>query len=49
MSRVGVSHVFTPTFTMSVNLGWMKWVEGNDVQSNGFKASSLGLPAFIDT
>ena len=46
---VGVSQVFTPTFTMSVNLGGMKWVEGNDVQSNGFKASSLGLPSFIDT
>ena len=46
---VGVSQVFSPTFTMSVNLGGMKWVEGNDVQSNGFKASSLGLPGFIDT
>ena len=46
---VGLSQVFTPTFTMSVNLGGMKWVEGNDVQSNGFKASSLGLPSFIDT
>ena len=46
---VGLSQVFTPTFTMSVNLGGMKWVEGNDVQSNGFKASSLGLPSFIDS
>jgi hypothetical protein len=46
---VGLSQVFSPTFTMSVNLGGMKWVEGNDVQSNGFKASSLGLPPFIDT
>ena len=46
---VGLSQVFSPTFTMSVNLGGMKWVEGNDVQSNGFKASSLGLPSFIDT
>jgi len=45
----GLSQVFTPTFTMSVNIGGMKWVEGNDVQSNGFKASSLGLPSFIDT
>jgi len=44
----GVSHVFTPTFTLSGNLGLMHWVEGNDVQSNGFKVSSLGLPAFID-
>jgi hypothetical protein len=46
---VGLSQVFSPTFTMSVNLGGMKWVEGNDVQSHGFKASSLGLPSFIDT
>jgi hypothetical protein len=46
---LGLSQVFTPTFTMSVNLGGMKWVEGNDVQSKGFKASSLGLPSFIDT
>jgi len=45
----GVSHVFSPTFTMSINVGGMKWVEGNDVQSHGFKASSLGLPSFIDT
>ena len=44
---IGFSQVFTPTFTMSVNLGGMKWVEGNDVQSNGFKASSLGLPGFM--
>lgn len=46
---VGLSQVFSPTFTMSVNLGGMKWVEGNDMQSHGFKASSLGLPSFIDT
>lgn len=46
---IGLSQVFSPTFTMSVNLGGMKWVEGNDVQSKGFKASSLGLPSFIDT
>ena len=46
---IGLSQVFTPTFTMSVNLGGMKWVEGNDVQSNGFQASSLGLPSFIDS
>ena len=45
---IGVSHVFSPTFTMSANFGLMHWVEGNDVQSNGFQVSSLGLPAFID-
>lgn len=46
---LGLSEVLSPTFTMSVNLGGMKWVEGNDVQSHGFQASSLGLPGFIDT
>ena len=46
---LGLSQVFTSTFTMSVNVGGMKWVEGNDMQSKGFKSSSLGLPSFIDT
>ena len=45
---VGASHVFGPTLTMSVNVGGTKWVEGNVMQSAGFKPSSLGLPAFID-
>jgi hypothetical protein len=45
---VGASHVFSPTLTMSVNLGGTKWVEGNIMQSAGFKVSSLGLPSFID-
>ena len=45
---VGASQVFTPTFTMSVNVGAMKWVEGNHMASYGFKPSSLGLPSFID-
>jgi hypothetical protein len=44
----GISQVFTPTFTMSGNWGLVHWVEGNDMQSKGFKVSSLGLPAFID-
>ncbi|MBB5342717.1 carboxypeptidase-like regulatory domain-containing protein [Tunturibacter empetritectus] len=46
---LGASQVFTPTFTMSVNLGGMKWVEGNNLQSAGFKSSSIGLPSFVDT
>jgi hypothetical protein len=45
---VGVSQVFSPTFTMSVNVGGSKWVEGNNVQSAGFKPSSLGFPSFVD-
>ncbi|KAA6456633.1 hypothetical protein DYQ86_24515 [Acidobacteria bacterium AB60] len=46
---LGGSHVFTPTFTLSANLGGMKWIEGNNLQSAGFKPSSLGLPGFIDS
>ncbi len=45
---IGVSQIFTPTFTMSVNLSGMKWVEGNNMQSAGFQPSSLGLPSFVD-
>lgn len=45
---LGMSQVFTPTFTMSINLGGMKWIEGNNMQSAGFRPSSLGLPGFID-
>ena len=45
---LGYSQVITPTFTSTFNLGFMRWVEGNDVQSYPFKVSSLGLPAAID-
>ena len=45
---LGYNQVFTPTFNMSLNFGFMRWVEGNDVQSYPFKPSSLGLPEAID-
>ncbi|HKW17971.1 MAG TPA: TonB-dependent receptor [Terriglobales bacterium] len=45
---IGLSQVFSPTFTMSVNVGGMKWIEGNNMQSAGFQPSTLGFPAFID-
>jgi hypothetical protein len=45
---LGYSHVFNPTFLLSANLGVNRWVEGSQVQSFGFKASTLGLPSFID-
>jgi Carboxypeptidase regulatory-like domain/TonB dependent receptor len=45
---VGASHVFGPTLTMSVNVGGMRWGEGNIIQSDGFQSSTLGLPAFLD-
>jgi hypothetical protein len=45
---VGYSHVFSPTLDMSANLGVNRWVENSNVQSFGFKASTLGLPTFVD-
>ncbi len=45
---LGVNHVFNPTFVVSANLGVNRWVENSNVQSFGFKASSLGFPSFVD-
>src|ERR1700722_12716351 len=45
---IGYSHVFNPSFLLSANLGVNRWVENSNVQSFGFKASSLGLPSFVD-
>jgi hypothetical protein len=45
---LGYSHVFSSTFAMSANFGVNRWVENSNVQSFGFKASTLGLPSFID-
>jgi Carboxypeptidase regulatory-like domain/TonB dependent receptor len=47
-AMVGYSHVFSPTFAMSANLGVNRHVEQSTTQSFGFKASTLGLPSFID-
>jgi hypothetical protein len=46
--NVGYSHVFGPTFAMNVNVGVNRHVEAATTQSFGYKASSLGLPTFID-
>jgi hypothetical protein len=45
---VGLVHVINPTLTMSANFGVTRWIEQSQLQSFGFKASSLGLPSFID-
>jgi hypothetical protein len=45
---VGLVHVFSPTLTLSANLGVTRWIEQSQLQSFGFKASTLGLPNFID-
>jgi hypothetical protein len=46
---LGGTHVFSPTFIMTGNVEYNRWVEGNNTQSFGFKSSTLGLPAIIDT
>jgi hypothetical protein len=48
-ANVGYSHVFSPTFALSANLGVNRHVEQSTTQSLGFKSSSLGLPSFIDS
>jgi hypothetical protein len=47
--NAGYTHVFSPTFAMSVNFGINRHVEQSVTQSFGFAASKLGLPSFIDS
>lgn len=46
--NLGYSHVFSPTFAMSANLGVNRHVEQSVTQSFGFQSSTLGLPSFLD-
>jgi hypothetical protein len=43
------TRTFNPTLVMSVNLGLVRWAEGNAMQAYPFKPSSLGLPAYLDS
>jgi Carboxypeptidase regulatory-like domain/TonB dependent receptor len=45
----GYTHVFSPTFDVSLNFGVNRHVEQSQTQSFGYKSSSLGLPSFINT
>ncbi len=47
-ANVGYSHIFSPTFALSANLGVNRHVEQSTTQSFGFKSSTLGLPSFIN-
>jgi hypothetical protein len=47
-SNLGINHIFNPTFTMNFNFGVNRHVEGGIGQGFGFKASTLGLPSFIN-
>ena len=45
----GISEIFSPTFTMNVMTGVQIWHESSINQSAGFKPSTIGLPAYLDT
>ena len=47
-ANVGYSHIFSPTFALSANLGVNRHVEQSTTQSFGFKSSTLGLPSFLN-
>ncbi len=46
---LGYTYVFTPTFVMSLNFGWGRWVEGRVPQGVPFDVTSVGLPASLNT
>jgi len=45
----GYNRVINPTTALSLSVGYSRWVEGSNTQGYPFKASSVGLPAFLDT
>lgn len=45
---MGLSHIFTPTLILSANAGMNRWIEQSATQGDGFKPSTLGLPAGLD-
>jgi hypothetical protein len=45
----GLSHIFSPTFTMNITSGVQIWHETSTNQSIGFNpATALGLPAYVN-
>jgi hypothetical protein len=46
---LGYTYVFSPTFVMSLNFGWGRWVEGRKPQGVPFDVTTLGLPAALNT
>jgi hypothetical protein len=47
--NLGYTHIFDPTFAVSLDFGVNRHVEQSTGQSFGFKSSTLGLPSFIDS
>ena len=48
-AALGLSQVFSSTFVMNANVEYSRWIEGNIVQSGGFKDSTLGLAPILDS
>ncbi|MDQ2711599.1 MAG: carboxypeptidase-like regulatory domain-containing protein, partial [Acidobacteriota bacterium] len=46
---LGYTYVFSPTFVMSLNLGWGRWAEGRKPQGVPFDVTTIGLPAALNT
>ncbi len=46
---MGYTYVFSPTFVMSLNAGWGRWVEGRVPQGVPFDVTTVGLPASLNT
>jgi hypothetical protein len=46
---MGYTYVFSPTFVMSLNAGWGRWVEGRKPQGVPFDVTTVGLPASLNT
>lgn len=45
----GYTLLFSPTFVMSLNFGWGRWVEGRVPQGVPFDVTTVGLPASLNT
>jgi Carboxypeptidase regulatory-like domain/TonB dependent receptor len=45
---LGYSHIFTQSLILSANAGMNRWIEQSATQGDGFKPSTLGLPASLD-
>jgi hypothetical protein len=46
---MGYTYVFSPSFVMSLNAGWGRWVEGRKPQGVPFDVTTVGLPAALNT
>ena len=45
---LGYSHIFSQSLILSANAGMNRWIEQSVTEGDGFKGSTLGLPASMD-